>query len=1356
MLLLFLSIVFGIIVQTSYAQLPNAPSYCELAFIVNHLDTCTNGNAVEITILSDERCGPFILDYGDGQIDTLEAGMYYHNYLAAGTYTLTMNFLLYATPPSGPAVRTWTVNTIGYTVLFDHNAVRRCYPAEYYFENQSNCIAPEYSADGKIINFVWDYGDGSPLDTVLNGDHTYYQHHDNTIRTITLRAYVRGTLVGTYSMNINPWAQIDSTFIFFRGIYAMCQDHPMALDTPLYMLCDCDYIYDWSPGIGLSDSTADLPLLLGTDLGEGPLNVYNLMVYGRDSVPLWEDNIMTNITPKLHLTPVNTQQQVFCPGDSRRIKLWQQISGGLLTRKYRWEPATGISDPDSINTIDFTLTAPGDYYRWLHVSSGHCDTSYMMIFTVLPAAPVTPYDFSYQTNCISGDVTFTITGSPLSAANTYEWDFGEGVVRTSNQYGTSMSSMDYSGTRLIKLEVTTPCGQVYTVTKQVEITPSAPFVYNSACCADLYVNYDYTDYTPTAATTWSSPKNIKGTLTIDSGIVMTISNTTISFGMKGKVIIKPGGRLIVNNATLSGITQTSSNSPCLTMWEGIEVWGNGFKKHVPLDQVFQGKLTIDGNSVIRNAHKAIFVGRRNTCYDTPDNPCPRTRGFQDYIPDYGGGIIEVRNTTFIKNAVDIQFAPYVPPSGPGNVSIIESNWFQGGSLADPRYSQSLTAPFPNAGNQYYSPATASGRTYAHIQLRQVKNIRIRDNVFEQADFGINSFNASSQVTQNTAFAGNEFKFLRYGIYAVHAGTGLNHGQTIEGNTFNRISHAAIRVDGGKYTHIRKNSFGDQSLVLAQSNNPKGIYLDNTSYFNITDNFFYRLDTAVQVINSGAEGGTLDSDPLGNLFIQCRKGVMTSLDNFNLQIRCANFENGLETDYSNRNWSIAGLLPNQGATGDHTKPAGNELTPENRKDIYSSSVFTYYRHAQSVDGTQSVTPTIADGSASWGILNTGYAKQNTSCVPPPPCSPHCDLLLQQNQDRQDELAEMYQQIISNLDGRAGTAELLRQINSFGNTSEQLKALLIENSPLSDIVIAALIENHYKLAQQHLMIVCNRNFPVSAELWELVEEILPSLSSGTAEYIRALQLDNPDFPTLTSLERAYLEAINERQGYLEEQAEEDIYAETPEAAATRLLAEEKANQQTAVETYIAQGNVAAAQDAIGSARIEGPADEDWRDLHSMLTELLSGGETIWNMTEQQEGLIRRIATTSDHHDRAVVQAQAILFALYGEEFPMQGQAHPKITARRGLGIKQVQSIATRLMPAYPNPAREMVNVPYYATGENETLILSDLFGRTIHIFKGAKGYNLLTIGTSDYEPGFYLITMKDSGGRLIATQKLLIQK
>ncbi len=72
-----------LVCQKSVAQLPDAPSYCELAFTVNHLDTCTNGNAVEITILSDERCGLFILEYGYGQVDILEAGMCYHNYRAA-------------------------------------------------------------------------------------------------------------------------------------------------------------------------------------------------------------------------------------------------------------------------------------------------------------------------------------------------------------------------------------------------------------------------------------------------------------------------------------------------------------------------------------------------------------------------------------------------------------------------------------------------------------------------------------------------------------------------------------------------------------------------------------------------------------------------------------------------------------------------------------------------------------------------------------------------------------------------------------------------------------------------------------------------------------------------------------------------------------------------------------------------------------------------------------------------------------------------------------------------------------------------------------------------------------------------
>jgi hypothetical protein len=1349
--------------QKSVAQLPDAPTHCELALTVDHLDSCTNGNAVAVTILSDERCGPFIVDFGDGTTMTTHYPVVEHNYLTAGTYTLTLNYALYSPGPRGPATQTWTVNAVAYSVFFV-DTFNLCYPEKYTFSNRSNCIAYNGDTSSHNTTYIWDYGDGSPLDTTFSGLHAYYTNFDTTY-TVTLYARVRGVLVGTHSRTVNPWDEIKNSFTKIRADKApfkLCYGQSLNLATlpgaPGYGdFARCQYQASWTPQNMFADPSKVLPTMMATIPGTHALQ---LELKTPDNIVIWRDTIYLEVTPQLSWEPTgNPQRQIFCANAPQpwTILPWQEPIGGFdsLPLKYTWSGAVNASTGIPV----FTGTTPGDYIITNQVSSGSCTITSTQYVTLVPPHPVTAYDFTYTNGCNDGDITFAVTGSPLSVAYSYDWDFGDYKPATLQTPTLTIPSQSIAGTRLVTLKITTACGQVYTVKKPITIAPTSGVSngYNKDCCANVLVSYDYNDFTPTGSLTWNTPKRVKGTITVDSGIVFTITNTKIYFGLKGRIIVKQGGQLVVSNSILTGAETPSIN--CYTMWEGIEVWGNPDKKHLPSDQPYQGRVTISASSEIRQAHKALFVGRRNDCYPTPDAVCAQSRIVKDYIDGYGGGLINVQNSTFSSNAVDIQFTPYVPVSGPSNMSVMTNNNFNGGTLYDPSYSansQGFIRKYPNAGDPYYSPATTAGQTYANIMLRGVKGIQVKDNRFTNTEYGINSYNAAFNVTNNTSDFGNEFYGMRYGIFAVYAGTGINYGQTIDGNSFNRMSKAAIRIDGGKYTHIKNNSFGDQNLQTQQAVNSKGIYLDNTSYFNITDNFFYRLDTAVQIINSATEGGQINSDPRGNEFIRCRKGVVTSLDNSNLQIRCATFNNAQPVDYANRNWSIAGLLPNQGTTGDHTKPSGNELTPAERKDIFSSAMFTYYRHAQSIDGTQSVTPTIADGSAAWGILNTGYLKQSNSCVPPPPCSPHCDLLMQQNQDRQDELAEMYQHIITNLDGRAGTAELLTQINNFTYTSEQLKDLLIENSPLSDIVIAALIENHNKLAQQHLMIVCNRNFPVSADLWELMQEVLPSLSTGTAEYIRALQLDNPDFPTLTSLERAYLEAINERQGYLEEQAEEDIYQEDPEAAATRLLAEEKANQQTAVETYIAQGNISAAQDAINSARIEGAADEDWRDIASMLTELLLGGENIWNMSEQQELLIRRIATTNDHHDRAAIQAQAILFALYGEEFAMQGQTHPRITARRGLGIKQVQDIQTRLMPAYPNPASEVVNVPYYALGAGEMLSLTDLSGRIIRTFKVEKGYNLLTIPADQYEPGFYFITLRDARQGIIATQKIIIHK
>lgn len=73
------------------------------------------------------------------------------------------------------------------------------------------------------------------------------------------------------------------------------------------------------------------------------------------------------------------------------------------------------------------------------------------------------------------------------------------------------------------------------------------------------MNYDIDNITPITTQTWSSNKTVIGKVIIPSGQTLTISNCTIEFAdskrvnVDTKIVIEQGGRLIINNSTLTSI-----------------------------------------------------------------------------------------------------------------------------------------------------------------------------------------------------------------------------------------------------------------------------------------------------------------------------------------------------------------------------------------------------------------------------------------------------------------------------------------------------------------------------------------------------------------------------------------------------------------------------------------------------------------------------------------------------------------------------------------------------------------------------------------------------------------------------------
>ena len=180
------------------------------------------------------------------------------------------------------------------------------------------------------------------------------------------------------------------------------------------------------------------------------------------------------------------------------------------------------------------------------------------------------------------------------------------------------------------------------------------------------------EITPTASNeTWSTNKTVTGTVIIDQGKTLTINNgAVIQFGSFDElygldqarsapfdqynyvgIIIHPGGRLIVNGATLTSI-QSCNNSK----WDGILVEGDPSKDQFPTSN--QGVINLN-NALIENANNAISTSSTKNVSG-------------QYVIDWtktGGGIIyATNNTIFRNNGRHVAFYAYSSPTKQNNVS----------------------------------------------------------------------------------------------------------------------------------------------------------------------------------------------------------------------------------------------------------------------------------------------------------------------------------------------------------------------------------------------------------------------------------------------------------------------------------------------------------------------------------------------------------------------------------------------------------------------------------------------------------------------------------------------------------------
>ncbi|HLG35148.1 MAG TPA: T9SS type A sorting domain-containing protein [Bacteroidia bacterium] len=627
-------------------------------------------------------------------------------------------------------------------------------------------------------------------------------------------------------------------------------------------------------------------------------------------------------------------------------------------------------------------------------------------------------------------------------------------------------------------------------------TPSTP-----ACCTH-FSPWNQNDFTANNVNpTWTASQNplnggtgsvawVEGTLTIPSGVDITIRNMTINFGLDGKIIIEkgngtlPGGKLTIEGTTLTGNTQ------CETMWKGVEVQGNpSIATAAQQGQFYMMDNSTGNHSIIEYA--AIAVAAQTI-------PDPQVH---NYINQ--GGHFELNDGEFYNNNISV----YAIERG---ASI--SNFFSQINRCDfkgiPPYQW-----YPNAGNRPNIFASIYEYTGDYIRFGYTTSSNF-NNRFEDGNYGI-----WQSETQNVDLTGCTFTNIRNGIYAVASAASNNSDLHISGckfiNTFN-----CINITGLTNFHIISNNNFNFNNGPRQQNYYGVLLRGGVGNYEILDNNFNNMMYAINILDDSPGGGKI----FDNDFNNCWRGVDARNMQPNLAIKCNRFQNASNAVYSAA-VGVWGCLADQLGVG---VGAGNQFynttypaTNIPRLDIVSSPSsficngnpsinFIYNAYSNSVISPNQ-TPTVVTGQyATVDVLPAGNMQANFCLTP-----------MEQLMDLADNDPDEAQELIANesdpVKQQLWVNELVQWYRDNNADGSAVNYLIARNDEPARKILLSLYISLNQLSNAQLLVdeYNNPNDDESYNYYLLNNVIIDWVESGRNAY------------GMTSAEQATLELVAESE-------------------------------------------------------------------------------------------------------------------------------------------------------------------------------------------------------------------------------------
>ncbi|MBV6441890.1 MAG: hypothetical protein EPGJADBJ_03583 [Saprospiraceae bacterium] len=374
--------------------------------------------------------------------------------------------------------------------------------------------------------------------------------------------------------------------------------------------------------------------------------------------------------------------------------------------------------------------------------------------------------------------------------------------------------------------------------------------------------------------TWSGEEYVKGRVVIENGGVLTIApGSNVHFrssdyeAYETAIIVKPGGRLVVDGATLTGIDYFGPSSLQIRYnsgWKGILVEGTGtFNGN-------HGKVYVRNNAVIEHAS----VG----------------------IESVNGGRIIATNSDFLNNRISIHIRDFSHPNF-YHYFIQGCDFDVTGALRD--VSWTPDGGLPRRHFRHGIPETPE----RYILLENAKTVTViggsfkRSFVADSDDVTIAIESSNSQLSCSGAVIDAS---VTLGILVFNTVGGPIGGVTVQNCPIS--SESGILLNGSDYATITSNAFDNKHY---------GIYAQNSSAYDISDdNTFDGVQDFGCVVSEDSEGNYANIIER-NTFNSDAIHIQFQVSNPDVQFRCNAFNN-VGGDVGSRSVHLSsGTLPDQG-------------------------------------------------------------------------------------------------------------------------------------------------------------------------------------------------------------------------------------------------------------------------------------------------------------------------------------------------------------------------------------------------------------------------------------------------------------